>query len=89
MTTTTTKDTENNSNQYNNQHKDNNHNQNNLKNNKNQNNHNFYHSWVLPQLNSTRLSFEVFSLDYVLAPLPLLGIGLSVAVRGGGLILQP
>ena len=43
----------------------------------------------------TRLSFEVFSLeilwtlDYVLAPLPPLGIGLSVAVRGGGgLILQ-
>ena len=45
----------------------------------------------------TRLSFEVFSLespwtlDYVLAPLPQLGIGLSVAVRegGGGVILQP
>ena len=38
----------------------------------------------------TRLSFEVFSLespwtlDYVLAPLPPLGIGLSVAVREGG-----
>ena len=37
----------------------------------------------------TRLSFEVFSLeslwtlDYVLAPLPPLGIGLSVAVREG------
>ena len=38
----------------------------------------------------TRLSFEVFSLespwtlDYVLAPLPPLGIGLSVAARGIG-----
>ena len=38
----------------------------------------------------TRLSFEVFSLespwtlDYVLAPLPPLGIVLSVAVREGG-----
>ena len=37
----------------------------------------------------TRLSFEVFSLeslltlDYALAPLPPLRIGLSVAVRGG------
>ena len=46
----------------------------------------------------TRLSFKVFSLespwtlDYVLAPVPPLGIGLSVAVRergGGGVILQP
>ena len=44
----------------------------------------------------TRLSFEVFSLespwtlDYVLAPLLPLGIGLSVAVReGGGVMLQP
>ena len=48
-------------------------------------------------LRLTRLSLEVFSLeslwtlDYVLAILPPLGIGLSVAVRegGGGLILQP
>ena len=46
----------------------------------------------------TRLSFEVFSLeslwtlDYVFAPLPLPGIGLSLAVmegQGEGLILQP
>ena len=41
-------------------------------------------------LRLTRLSLEVFSLeslwtlDYVLAPLPPLGIGLSVAVREGG-----
>ena len=42
------------------------------------------------KLYQTRLSFEVVSLEslctlyYVLAPLPPLGIGLSVAVRGGG-----
>ena len=59
----------------------------------------FYASLVafIMAQNLTRLSFEVFSLespwtlDYVLAPLPPLGIGFSVAVRegGGGVILQP
>ena len=48
----------------------------------------FVRGWA-PISKETRLSFEVFSLEslwtlgYVLAPLPPLGIGLSVAVREG------